>query len=124
MQAEYTKGTYEVFKTHKSNPMFMAAPLLVNMPLFMGLYWGVSTMCEGNLPSLLTEGLSWCPDLTKPDPYRVWNMAVPAALWVQVRPPSCVSRVLLKCASRLLWMRRAVLAIGATASMPVHDRAG
>lgn len=87
MQQAYSKEVAALHRKYNSNPLYLMAPIFVNLPLFMGMYWGVNSMCAGCLPSLLLEGLPWCPDLSKPDPYHIVSLAVPVTLWMQARAP-------------------------------------
>jgi len=80
------KELMQIWKTHKSNPLHAIVPIVVNLPVFLGMYWGMLSMCDGSLPSLAIEsGLPWVQDLSKPDPLHILNLAVPLSLAAQVQ---------------------------------------
>ena len=84
MQQWYMKELYGVWGKYNSNPLLALIPILVNLPIFLGMYNAMLTMCNGGLPSLAIEdGLPWASNLAAVDPYHILNLAVPITLAVQ-----------------------------------------
>lgn len=56
------EATMELYKKHKVNPMGGCLPMLLQMPIFMGLYVALS-----KAPELLGSTFLWAKDLASPD---------------------------------------------------------
>ncbi|MGV2480498.1 UNVERIFIED_CONTAM: membrane protein insertase YidC, partial [Salmonella enterica subsp. enterica serovar Weltevreden] len=57
----------ELYKTEKINPLGGCLPILIQIPVFIALYWVLLESVElRQAPFLL-----WLQDLTAPDPYYV-----------------------------------------------------
>ena len=73
------KATMELYKKEKINPFGGCLPMLVQMPVFIALYW---VLLEGvelrHAPWLL-----WINDLTVMDPYFVLPLLMGASMYVQ-----------------------------------------
>lgn len=48
---------------------------LVQMPIFLSFYFALEGMAKAKMPSLMTGGVAWFPDLTVADPYYVLPIA-------------------------------------------------
>jgi len=68
----------------------------VQIPVTLGMFFGVKKMCELPVPQLLNSGLDILPNLTVPDPYMVLPIALCAAvnLQIQVNPSLSLLRPL------------------------------
>lgn len=63
------KAMMELYTDRKVNPLGGCLPLLVQMPIFLGLYYTIKEF--ENLQSFTSGGLLWFTDLTVADPYFV-----------------------------------------------------
>ncbi|MEG3194315.1 membrane protein insertase YidC, partial [Lysobacter sp. D1-1-M9] len=67
----------ELYKKEKINPVGGCLPLLVQMPVFLALYWMLSESVElRHAPWIL-----WIQDLTARDPYFVLPIINMALMW-------------------------------------------
>lgn len=76
----------EFYKTEKINPMGGCLPILVQIPVFISLYWVLLASVElRNAPFF-----GWIQDLSSPDPYYVLPLAMGISMIIQSRlsPPS------------------------------------
>jgi YidC/Oxa1 family membrane protein insertase len=62
-----------LFQKYDVNPFSSMAAPFVQLPIFMGMFFGLRKMPDYNefIPLLQTEGLWWFPDLTAADPYYI-----------------------------------------------------
>lgn len=93
MQTEMMK----IYKEEKVNPMGGCFPILVQIPVFISLYWVIlSTVEFRNAP-----WIGWIQDLSSPDPYYILPllMAVTSIfqVWLNPKPPDEMQ-------ARLMWM--------------------
>ncbi|KAK7055489.1 60Kd inner membrane protein-domain-containing protein, partial [Favolaschia claudopus] len=56
----------------------LVAPL-IQLPISIGLFFGVRRMCELPLMQLTQSGFEWLPDLTQPGPYYILPILVAAS---------------------------------------------
>lgn len=66
---EQQKALLELYADRKVNPLGGCLPLLVQMPIFLGLFYTIKEF--ENLQSFTTGGLLWFQDLTVADPLFV-----------------------------------------------------
>jgi YidC/Oxa1 family membrane protein insertase len=57
----------ELYKTEKINPLGGCLPILIQMPIFLALYW----VLQASVEMRGAPWIGWITDLTKPDPYFV-----------------------------------------------------
>ena len=67
----------ELFLKHKYNPFSGCIVMFLQMPVFLGLYRGLSCDIELRQAPLI-RGLSWCSNLAGPDKFWHWEGIVPA----------------------------------------------
>jgi YidC/Oxa1 family membrane protein insertase len=74
----------ELYKTEKINPLGGCLPILVQMPVFLALYWVLLEAVELRH----APWLAWIQDLSAPDPYYVLPViyAITAYLQVKLNP--------------------------------------
>lgn len=80
-----TQATLELYKQEKVNPMSGCLPILVQIPVFIGLYWVLVESVElRQAPFIL-----WIHDLSQHDPYYVLPVLMGVAMFFQQRlsPP-------------------------------------
>jgi YidC/Oxa1 family membrane protein insertase len=66
---EQQRAMMELYADRKVNPLGGCLPLLVQMPIFLGLFYTIKEF--ENLQSFTSGGLLWFQDLTVADPYFV-----------------------------------------------------
>jgi len=71
----------ELYKTEKINPLGGCLPILVQIPVFIALYWVLLASVEmRNQPWVL-----WVDDLATPDPWFILPVIMIASMWVQYK---------------------------------------
>ncbi len=71
----------EMYKTEKINPLGGCLPILVQIPVFIALYWVLLSAVElRNAPWIL-----WIHDLSAPDPYYVLPVIYAITAYLQVK---------------------------------------
>lgn len=69
----------ELFKKHNYNPLGGCLVMFIQLPIFLGLYRGLSAdIALRDQP--LIPGLKWCSDLSAPDQFMYWKDWMPAWL--------------------------------------------
>lgn len=71
----------ELFKTEKANPMSGCLPTLLQIPVFIALYWVIFESVELRQAPFIF----WIKDLTAPDPYFVLPLLNAAVMWVTTK---------------------------------------
>ena len=70
--------TMDLFKKEKINPLGGCLPILVQIPVFIALYWTLLESVELRQASFL-----WLKDLSLPDPYFVLPLLMGASMFLQ-----------------------------------------
>ncbi len=81
-----TQATLDLYKTEKVNPMGGCLPMLVQVPVFIALYWVlVESVQLRQAPWIL-----WIHDLSQADPYYILPLLMGASMFLQQRlnPPA------------------------------------
>ncbi|MEI8608408.1 membrane protein insertase YidC [Enterovibrio sp. Hal110] len=78
----------ELYKKEKVNPLGGCLPLILQMPIFIALYWALMESVElRHAPFML-----WIQDLSAPDPYYVLPLLMGASMFlIQKMSPSTVT---------------------------------
>jgi len=78
------KKTMELYRSEKINPAAGCLPILVQIPVFISIYWVLIEMVE-----LRQEPFLYLLDLAAKDPYYVLPLIMGASMWFQQRlnPP-------------------------------------
>ena len=78
------KKTMELYKSEKINPAAGCLPILVQIPVFISIYWVLIEMVE-----LRQTPFLYLPDLSMKDPYFILPLIMGASMWFQQRlnPP-------------------------------------
>jgi YidC/Oxa1 family membrane protein insertase len=78
------KKTMELYKSEKINPAAGCLPILVQIPVFISVYWVLIEMVE-----LRQEPFLYLLDLAAKDPYFILPLIMGASMWFQQRlnPP-------------------------------------
>lgn len=79
-----TQATMELYKAEKVNPLGGCLPVLVQIPVFIALYWVLLESVELRQASFL-----WIHDLTQHDPYYILPIIMGLTMFIQQRlnPP-------------------------------------
>ncbi len=80
-RAKMTQATMDLYKTEKINPLGGCFPILVQIPVFIALYWVLLAAIElRHAPFVL-----WIKDLSTLDPYFVLPTLMTATMVIQTR---------------------------------------
>jgi len=71
------KSQQDLFKKHGYNPLSGCLPMFLQMPIFIGLYRGLSVDIALR-QSPLIPGIAWCSNLAGPDKLFYWRDTLPA----------------------------------------------
>jgi YidC/Oxa1 family membrane protein insertase len=78
-RAKLNQAMMELYKTEKINPMGGCLPILIQIPVFIALYWVLLESVElRQAPFAL-----WWKDLSSPDPYFVLPLLMGATMFLQ-----------------------------------------
>ena len=80
------KATMDFYRKEKINPLGGCLPMLIQMPVFMGLYWVLQESVElRQAPWIL-----WYKDLSIKDPYFILPLLMGASMFIQqkLNPPA------------------------------------
>lgn len=83
--AKMNQAMMELYRTEKVNPLGGCWPVLIQMPVFLALYWVLMATVETrNAP-----WLGWIQDLASPDPFFILPLIMAISMFVQTKlnPP-------------------------------------
>ena len=90
------KAMMELYKTEKINPLGGCLPMLVQIPVFIALYWAILASVELRYAPFF----GWITDLSVPDPYYVLPLIMGASMIIQSKlnpvPPDPLQAKLMK----------------------------
>lgn len=67
----------ELFRKHNVRPLAGCLPILVQMPIFIGLYRSLAVDIELRQSPLISEAVRWCSNLGAPDMFWYWAPYLP-----------------------------------------------
>jgi YidC/Oxa1 family membrane protein insertase len=76
--AKMNQATMELYKTEKINPLGGCLPILVQMPVFIALYWVLQASAEMRG----APWMGWITDLTVQDPYYVLPVLYAISMYI------------------------------------------
>ena len=78
------RGMMELYRSEKVNPIGGCLPMLLQIPVFIGLYWALLSSVELRQASFL-----WVKDLSMPDPYYILPAILAVTMFLQtfMSPP-------------------------------------
>jgi len=86
----------ELYKTEKINPLGGCLPIVVQIPVFIALYW----VLLGSVELRHSPFFGWITDLSAPDPYYILPVLMALSMVVQMRlspaPPDPVQAKIMK----------------------------
>jgi YidC/Oxa1 family membrane protein insertase len=95
-RVKMNQAMMDLYKTEKINPLGGCLPILVQIPVFISLYWVLLASVEmRNAPFYL-----WIHDLSSPDPFYVLPIVMTATSYVQIllnpTPPDPAQAMVMK----------------------------
>lgn len=64
-----TQETMRIYRENGVNPMLGCLPMVVQMPVWFGLYWALLHLAQTSAD--FNRGFLWLPSLAQPDPYHI-----------------------------------------------------
>ena len=97
-RVKLNQAMMELYKTEKINPLGGCLPIVVQIPVFIALYWVLLAAVEiRNAP-----WIGWIQDLSTPDPWYILPVIMAATMFMQTKlnptPPDPLQ------AKMMLWM--------------------
>lgn len=77
-KAKMSQATMELYRQEKLNPLGGCLPILIQIPVFIALYWVLLESVELRQASFL-----WLKDLTAPDPYHILPIIMGGTMLIQ-----------------------------------------
>lgn len=83
-KAKLQSAMMQLYKSEKVNPIGGCLPMILQIPVFIGLYWALLSSVELRGATFL-----WIHDLSKPDPYYILPVILAATMFLQtfLNPP-------------------------------------
>jgi YidC/Oxa1 family membrane protein insertase len=75
------KAMMELYKTEKINPLGGCLPILIQIPVFISLYWAILASVELRHAPFF----GWISDLSAPDPYYILPLVMASSMILQSR---------------------------------------
>ena len=66
-----------LYRKHGVNPLAGCLPMLIQLPIFLGLYRGLAVDIELRQAPLLGSAIRWCSNLAAPDMFFDWSQIMP-----------------------------------------------
>lgn len=84
-KAKLQQAMMAMYREEKVNPVGGCLPMLLQIPVFIGLYWALLGSVELRQASFL-----WINDLSRPDPYYILPLILAATMFLQtfLNPPA------------------------------------
>ena len=80
-KAKLNQAMMELYKTEKINPLGGCLPVIIQIPVFLALYWVLLASVEmRNAPWAL-----WISDLSTPDPYYILPVVMAITMFIQTK---------------------------------------
>src|SRR3954454_5242583 len=71
-QQKFTQEMSKLYKEHKANPAGGCLPLVIQLPIFIGVYRAVQNLATSSVASdNFSRSFLWVPDLAHKDPYFI-----------------------------------------------------
>ena len=80
-KAKMSQATMEMYKQEKVNPLSGCLPMIVQIPVFIALYWVLVESVELRQAPFIF----WIKDLASPDPWHVLPLIMGATMFIQQR---------------------------------------
>lgn len=76
-----SRAMMDLYKTEKINPLGGCLPMLVQIPVFIALYWSILASVEMRYAPFF----GWITDLSAPDPYYILPVIMGASMIIQMK---------------------------------------
>jgi len=73
------RAMMDLYKTEKINPLGGCLPVLIQIPVFISLYWSILASVEMRYAPFI----GWITDLSRPDPYYVLPIIMGVSMLIQ-----------------------------------------
>ncbi len=79
-QQKQARAMQDLYRKHNVNPLGGCLPMLIQLPVFLGLYRGLAVDVELRQASLFGDSVRWCSNLAAPDMFYDWSWFMPSFL--------------------------------------------
>ena len=79
-----SQETMALYQTHGVNPMAGCLPMVLQIPIFFGLYYSIRSL-SGSHIGVWNDGFLWLPSLNDPDPYKILPILAGIFQFIQAR---------------------------------------
>lgn len=79
-QQKQARAMQDLYRKHNVNPLAGCLPMLIQLPVFLGLYRGLAVDIELRQASLFGNSVRWCSNLAAPDMFYDWSWFMPSFL--------------------------------------------
>ncbi|HEX6960271.1 MAG TPA: YidC/Oxa1 family insertase periplasmic-domain containing protein [Lacipirellula sp.] len=76
-QQKQAAAMQQLYRKHNVNPLAGCLPMLIQLPVFIGLYRGLAVDVELRGSPLISESVRWCSNLAAPDMLYDWSWFMP-----------------------------------------------
>jgi YidC/Oxa1 family membrane protein insertase len=76
-QQKQAQAMQELYRKHGVNPLAGCLPMLIQLPVFIGLYRGLAVDVELRGAPLFGQSIAWCSNLAAPDMLWNWSNVMP-----------------------------------------------
>lgn len=80
-RAKMNQAMMELYKTEKINPLGGCLPIVVQIPVFISLYW----VLQASVEMRDAPWIAWITDLASPDPFYILPLLMAISMFVQVK---------------------------------------
>jgi len=80
-RAKMNQAMMELYKTEKINPLGGCLPIVVQIPVFIALYWVLLASVEMRD----APWIGWIKDLSEPDPFYILPLIMAGTMFIQVK---------------------------------------
>jgi YidC/Oxa1 family membrane protein insertase len=77
-QQKQAKAMQDLYRKHNVNPLAGCLPMLIQLPVFIGLYRGLAVDVELRQAPLFGQAIRWCSNLAAPDMFLNWTSIMPS----------------------------------------------
>lgn len=79
-----SQETMALYQAHGVNPMAGCLPMLIQLPIFWGLYYAIRHVSTGHV-EVFSHGFLWLPSLATADPYKILPILAGVFQFIQAR---------------------------------------
>jgi YidC/Oxa1 family membrane protein insertase len=76
-QQKQAQAMQQLYRKHNVNPLAGCLPMLIQLPVFVGLYRGLAVDVELRQAPLFGDSIRWCSNLAAPDMLYDWSWFMP-----------------------------------------------